>query len=137
MMVGYPGETREDFDQLMKFVESSRFERLGVFTYSPEEGTSAYGLKDDVPHRLKLERMEALLELQQNISLQLNENKIGKVFRTIIDKKEGSFFTGRSEFDSPEVDNEIIIHDTALQIGNFYDIRIKSATEFDLIGEKN
>lgn len=136
MLVGYPGETDDDFEQLMRFVEKSRFERMGVFTYSPEEGTAAYGLKDDVPDTVKTERMEALLELQQQISLELNEDKIGKTFKTLIDRKEGSVMIGRTEYDSPEVDNEVIITDTSLIPGNFYDIRISGASEFDLRGEK-
>jgi len=136
MMVGYPGETEEDFKALIKFVEESRFDRLGVFTYSPEEGTAAYELKDDVPETLKQERMEELLAVQQNISLGLNEDKIGKTFKTIIDRREGNISIGRTEYDSPEVDNEVIIHDKSLLIGEFYNIRITSASEFDLIGEK-
>ena len=136
MMVGYPGETEDDFRQLMNFVEESRFERLGVFTYSSEEGTSSFDLKDDVPEALKQERLEELLAIQQNISLQLNEDKIGKTFKTIIDAQEGDVMIGRTEYDSPEVDNEVIIQDLSLTPGEFYDIRIKSASEFDLIGEK-
>lgn len=136
MLVGYPGETDQDFWQLTKFVEETRFERLGVFTYSPEEGTKAFDLVDDIPDNIKVMRMEALLDVQQNISLELNEDKIGKTYKTIIDKQEGSFMSGRTAFDSPDVDNEVIVYNTDLQVGNFYDIRIVSATEFDLTGEK-
>ena len=136
MMVGYPGETDEDFRALMKFVEESRFERLGVFTYSAEEDTSSYNLKDNITESLKQERMEELLALQQNISLELNEDKIGKTYKTIIDAREGSVMTGRTEYDSPEVDNEVIIPDLSLKVGEFYDIRITSASEFDLMGKK-
>jgi len=136
MLVGYPGETEENFMELMSFVEESRFDRLGVFTYSAEEGTSSFNLTDDVPEELKQERLERLMELQQGISLKLNEKKIGKVFKTIIDTKEGEVFMGRTEYDSPEVDNEVIISDNSLRIGEFYKIRVSSVTEFDLMGEK-
>ena len=135
MMVGYPGETDEDFQKLYDFIKESRFDRLGVFTYSPEEGTAAFKLKDNVPDPVKTERMETLLELQQQISLELNESKIGRTYRTLIDSREGKVMTGRTEYDSPEVDNEVIIPDLGLKVGNFYDIRIVSASEFDLIGE--
>jgi len=137
LLVGYPGETREDFNKLLNFVRESRFERLGVFTYSPEEGTSSYDLKDDVPDQIKQDRLEQILEVQQSISLEINEKKIGKTFRVIIDGKEGEVMTGRTEYDSPEVDNEVILHDLSLIPGQFYDIRITAASEFDLSGEKN
>jgi ribosomal protein S12 methylthiotransferase len=136
MLVGYPGETEENFMELMRFIEESRFDRLGVFAYSAEEGTSSFNLTDDVPEALKQERVERLMELQQSISLKLNEKKIGKVFKTIIDGKEGEVFLGRTEYDSPEVDNEVIISDNSVRIGEFYKIRVSSATEFDLVGEK-
>lgn len=136
MLVGYPGETEEDFQALMDFVEESRFERMGVFTYSPEEGTSSYELEDDVPEETKVQRMEALLALQQNISLEQNEARIGHVYKTIIDRKDGDIFIGRTAFDSPEVDNEVIISDSGLKIGEFTEVRVSSASEFDLIGEK-
>ena len=136
MMVGYPGETDKDFRELFDFVRQTRFDRLGVFTYSPEEGTSAFGLKDDVPEQAKLERMEELMVLQQEISFELNEKKIGRTFRTLIDSIEGDIMAGRTEYDSPEVDNEVIIHGNDLKIGQFYDIQIVSASEFDLLGEK-
>jgi ribosomal protein S12 methylthiotransferase len=136
MLVGYPGETEENFMELMRFVEESRFDRLGVFAYSAEEGTSSFNMTDDVPEALKQERVERLMELQQSISLKLNEKKIGKVFKTIIDAKEGEVFLGRTEYDSPEVDNEVIISDNSVRIGKFYKIRVSSATEFDLVGEK-
>ena len=136
MLVGYPGETEKDFRELMQFVRESRFERLGVFTYSPEEGTASFDLADDVPEDVKQERMEALLQLQQEISLSLNEQKIGQAFRTLIDGHEDGVALGRTEYDSPEVDNEVVIHDDTLIPGNFYDIRITGASEFDLVGEK-
>lgn len=136
MLVGYPGETEEDFQALMEFVEKSRFERLGVFTYSPEEGTSSFDLEDNVPEEIKTQRMEALLALQQNISLEINEARIGKVYKTIVDQKDGDNYIGRTEFDSPEVDNEVIISDSGLKIGEFTEVKVSSASEFDLIGEK-
>ncbi len=136
MMVGYPGETDKDFRELMDFVRESRFERLGVFTYSPEEGTSSYTLKDDVPEALKQERMEELLALQQEISLEINQARIGKVYKVLIDGQEDNIMTGRTEYDSPEVDNEVIIRDLSLKAGEFHNIQIRSASEFDLEGEK-
>lgn len=136
MLVGYPGETESDFRKLLEFVKESRFERLGVFTYSPEEGTSAFELNDDVPDAVKQERMEELLAVQQLISLENNESKIGKEFKVLIDGREGDMMTGRTEYDSPEVDNEVLISDTALKAGEFHNIRILSASEFDLTGEK-
>jgi len=136
MMVGYPGETEENFMELLDFVKESRFERLGVFTYSPEEGTTSFDLPDDIPETVKQQRMEELLELQQSISLELNEDKIGKTYKVIIDGIEGDVMTGRTEFDSPEVDNEVIINNTGLKPGDFHMIRISSASEFDLTGEK-
>ena len=136
MLVGYPGETEEHFQQLVDFVKESRFERLGVFTYSPEEGTSSYDLKDDVPDEVKQRRLEKLLEVQQSISLELNELKIDKIYQILIDGKEGDVWTGRTEYDSPEVDNEVIISRGDMKQGEFYNIRITSASEFDLYGEK-
>lgn len=136
MMVGYPGETDQDFRELMDFVRESRFERLGVFTYSPEEGTSSYTLKDDVPETLKQERMEELMALQQDISLEINQSRIGEVYKVLIDGQEDNIMTGRTEYDSPEVDNEVIIRDLSLRAGEFHNVRIRSASEFDLEGEK-
>jgi len=124
MIVGYPGETEDDFQQLMDFVLASKFERLGVFQYSPEEGTTAFALKDDVPVKVKQDRADRLMELQQNISFTLNKAKEGKVLKTIIDKKEGDYYIGRTEFDSPEVDQEVLIktENNDLTIGDFYDV---------------
>lgn len=136
MMVGYPGETDKDFRELMEFVRESRFERMGVFTYSPEEGTSSCDLKDDVPEHVKQERMEELLALQQEISFEINRSKIGNAYKVLIDGQEGEIMTGRTEFDSPEVDNEVIIRDLSLRAGEFHNVRISSASEFDLEGEK-
>jgi len=136
MLVGHPGETEEDFDELMDFVEKSRFERLGVFTYSHEEDTHAHNMIDDVPESVKEERASALMELQEQISLELNEEKVGRTFKTLIDRKESGYFVGRTEFDSPEVDNEVLIDakENYLRIGDFANIKIIEAREFDLIG---
>jgi ribosomal protein S12 methylthiotransferase len=136
MLVGHPGETAKDFNELMQFVEKWKFERLGVFTYSHEEGTHAYDMKDSIPAKTKEARAHKLMELQENISLEINENKVGKIFKTIIDKKESGYFVGRTEFDSPEVDNEVLIDAGKhyLRMGDFANIKITEAREFDLIG---
>lgn len=134
MLVGHPGETQEDFEDLCNFVRENRFERLGVFTYSHEDGTHAYTLTDDVPDELKDERAAELMAIQEEISLELNQKKIGKRMKVLIDRMEGEHFIARSEFDSPEVDNEVIIqdHDNYLRIGDFIQVEITDATEFDL-----
>jgi len=139
LIVGYPGETEADFEEMLKFVEKSRFERLGVFAYSHEEDTHAYNFEDDVPEEVKQERLNAVMELQEQISLELNQEKIGKVFKVLIDRVEGGQFIGRTEFDSPEVDNEVLINakDHFLRVGDFANIKITDATEFDLTGEPN
>jgi len=135
LIVGYPGETEEEFEELLEFVKESEFDRLGVFQYSAEEDTSAYSLEDDVPEKVKQDRFERLMELQQDISLRLNKKREGKVFKTIIDREEGGYFVGRTEFDSPEVDNEVLISsDKPLETGKFYNIRIERADFFDLYG---
>ena len=136
MLVGHPGETDEEFQELMQFVEKWRFERLGVFTYSHEEGTHAHQLKDDIPQEIKEERANELMELQEQISLELNEKKVGKTYKTLIDRKESGYFIGRTEFDSPEVDNEVLIDASKyyLKIGDFAEIDIIEAREFDLYG---
>ena len=137
LMVGYPGETESHFGELKNFVKNARFERMGVFTYSEEEGTRAAKLADTVPQSVKEERAAELMELQQQISQEINETKIGKNFKTIIDGREGEFYIGRSEHDSPEIDNEVLIraNGPALKIGEFYSIRITKADAFDLFGE--
>lgn len=137
MIVGYPGEAEDDFQQLMDFVRESKFERLGVFQYSPEEGTTAFPLKDDVPGKVKQDRADRLMELQQNLSFTLNKAKVGKILKTIIDKKEGDYYIGRTEFDSPEVDQEVLINaeNNDLTIGNFYDVKISKAEFYDVYGE--
>jgi ribosomal protein S12 methylthiotransferase len=134
MIVGHPSETEDDFEQLLRFAERWKFERMGVFTYSHEEDTRSFELEDDVPTAIKEERMARLMELQQEISLTLNQNKIGKTCKVLIDRKEGDHFFGRTEFDSPEVDNEVLIdaRNHYVRVGDFVDVRIIDTTEFDL-----
>lgn len=136
MLVGHPGETEKEFQELLQFVEKWKFERLGVFTYSHEEGTHAYELNDEVSQEVKEERASELMELQEQISLKLNEEKIGKTYKTLIDRKESGYFIGRTEYDSPEVDNEVLIDakEHYLKIGDFANIKITEAREFDLHG---
>jgi len=136
LIVGYPGETEESFDELKKWVSKVKFERLGCFTYSHEENTHAYNLVDNVPKEIKDARLAEIMNIQSNISFDLNQEKIGKTFKCSIDRKEGTYFIGRSEFDSPDVDNEVLIDASEhyLKIGEFAEIKIISATEFDLYG---
>ncbi len=136
-IAGHPGETQEEFDEMLKFIEKSRFDRLGVFTYSHEENTHSHSMNDDVPEEVKQELMEEVMELQQGISLELNQQKVGKTFKVLVDRKEGGTFIGRTEFDSPEVDNEVIIDspDQYLRIGDFVNVKIDAASEFDLTGK--
>ncbi len=137
LIVGYPGETEQDFQILKDWVIDMRFERLGCFAYSHEENTHAYVLEDDVPADVKQNRANEIMEIQSQISWELNQEKIGKIFKCIIDRKEGTNFVGRTEFDSPDVDNEVLIDATKqyLKTGEFVDILITDATEFDLYGE--
>jgi ribosomal protein S12 methylthiotransferase len=136
ILVGFPGETDADFKELLDFVKESRFDRLGAFTYSPEEGTAAYKMKDNVPNEIKQERLDRLMEIQEQISYQKNANKISKEFKILIDRKEGDNWIGRSEYDAPEVDNEIIIESKKpLEIGSFQNVIITDAVEFDLYGK--
>jgi ribosomal protein S12 methylthiotransferase len=136
-IVGYPGETQQEFEELKQFVAESKFDRMGVFTYSPEETTSAFDLIDDVPEDVKLARKEELMELQQNISLEINQTKLGKTYKVIIDRMEDDFYVGRTEFDSPEVDNEVLIDIDScdLEIGKFYQAKIVQVDSFDLYAE--
>ena len=136
LIAGHPGETDADFADMLEFVEQTRFDRLGIFTYSHEEGTHAYGMPDDVPEEVKHERANQVMDAQQQISEELNQEKIGKTFKVLIDRKEGGNFIGRTEADSPEVDNEVIIpaQDHYLRIGDFAQITITDASEFDLEG---
>lgn len=137
LMVGFPGETENDFQELMDFVRWARFERMGAFAYSEEEGTySALHYKDDVPSDVKQQRLDALMALQQDISAEMEAEKIGSSVRVIVDRKEQDYYIGRSEFSSPEVDPEILIKsDEKLKIGSFYNVRITDSSEFDLYGE--
>jgi len=136
LIAGFPGETRDDVEELKGFLERQRFDRVGIFTYSHEEGTSAHDLKDDVPAEEKELRAQEIMEVQQEISYELNQEKIGKTFKTIIDKKEAGRYLGRTEFDSVEVDNEVVIHTAKkLPIGEFVNVRISKAYDYDLEGE--
>jgi ribosomal protein S12 methylthiotransferase len=137
LIVGYPGETQEDFELLRDWVKEMRFERLGCFTYSHEENTHAYNLEDDVPEEVKMERANEIMALQSQISWELNQQKIGQEFRIVVDRKEGNYFVGRSEFDSPDVDNEVLIDATAhyLKTGEFTWVKITEAEDFDLYAE--
>lgn len=134
LIVGYPGETEEDFQTLKSWVEEMRFERLGCFTYSHEENTHAYTLEDDVPEEIKQQRANEIMELQSQISWELNQEKIGKEFTIVIDRKEGNYFVGRTEFDSPDVDNEVLIDATTtyLKTGEYVTVKITDAADFDL-----
>ena len=137
LICGYPGETEEDFQEMKAWVQEQKFDRLGCFTYSHEENTHAYNLVDDVPEEVKLQRVEEIMEIQSQISYDLNQEKIGKQFRVMIDRKEGDNFIGRTEHDSPDVDNEVLISaiDTYLPVGDFVNVEIIEAYEFDLIGK--
>ena len=137
LIVGYPGETEEDFNILKNWVEEMRFERLGCFTYSHEENTHAYLLEDDVPEEVKQDRAAQIMDIQAQISWELNQEKIGQTFKCVIDRKEGEHFVGRTEFDSPDVDNEVLIDASKfyLKTGDFVNLKIIDATEFDLYAE--
>ena len=137
LIVGYPGETEEDFNILKNWVEEMRFERLGCFTYSHEENTHAYLLEDDVPEEVKQDRAAQIMDIQAQISWELNQEKIGQTYKCVIDRKEGEHFVGRTEFDSPDVDNEVLIDASKfyLKTGDFVNLKIIDATEFDLYAE--
>jgi len=137
LIVGYPGETQTDFEALKSFVKEMRFDRLGCFTYSHEENTTAYQLEDDVPEEVKLARANEIMEIQSQISWELNQQKVGKTFRCLIDRKEGNYFVGRTEYDSPDVDNEVLIDAKKhyVKIGDFVEVKIIDATDYDLYGE--
>ncbi len=137
LIVGYPGETKAEFQEMYEFVEKMRFDRLGVFTYSHEENTHAYSLNDDVTEKTKKDRADKIMELQSGISYELNQEKIGKTFKVLFDRVEGDYFIGRTEFDSPEVDNEVLVKkegDVFVRIGDFADVEITSADHYDLYG---
>lgn len=137
LIAGHPGETEEDFEEMLQFVERFRFDRLGIFTYSHEEQTHAFSMPDDIPEEVKEDRAAQIMELQQSISAEINEQKIGQTLKVLIDRVEGGNFVGRTEFDSPEVDNEVLIDASKhyLRIGDFANIKITDAAEFDLFGE--
>ena len=137
LIVGYPGETQKDYETLREWVREMRFERLGCFTYSHEENTHAFNLEDDVPEEVKMERANEIMEIQSQISWELNQAKIGQEFKVVIDRKEGNYFVGRTEFDSPDVDNEVRIDATKnyLKTGEFTTIKVIEAEDFDLYGE--
>jgi ribosomal protein S12 methylthiotransferase len=136
-MVGFPGETEDDFNELCDFVREMRFERMGAFMYSEEEGTySALNYEDDVPAEVKHRRLDTLMDIQQNISEEVEAQKVGLTMPVVIDRKDGDYYIGRTEYCSPEVDPEVLIPvtDCRLRIGQFYDVKIKSSEEFDLYG---
>ncbi len=137
MIAGYPGETNDDHEQLLDFIREMRFERLGVFAYSHEENTHAYLLKDNVPEEVKEERVGAIMAIQQEISRDKNQEKINSTYKVLFDRKEGEYFVGRTEFDSPEVDNEVLVEASRnyVRIGDFADVTITDADDFDLYGE--
>lgn len=137
LMVGHPGETHEDFEELLQFVKDIRFERMGAFPYSHEDGTYAYDhYKDSISDEIKQERMDALMELQERIALESNEEKLEKTLRVVVDREESDYFIGRTEFDSPEVDPEVLIKkNNLINIGEFYNVKITGAQPFDLYGE--
>ncbi len=136
LIAGYPGETEKDHEEMLRWIEDTRFDRLGIFTYSHEENTGAYTLKDDVPAEIKQQRAEAVMELQQGISFAVNQAKVGNTYKVLFDRKEGDWFIGRTEADSPEVDNEVLIpaKDSYVRIGDFANVKIEKAEEFDLYG---
>ena len=139
LIVGYPGETKEDFEILKQWVKDIKFDRLGCFTYSHEENTGAYELEDNIPQKTKNERLNEIMEIQSQISWQLNQTKIGKTFKVLIDRKRGEYYVGRTQFDSPDVDNEVLINAKSnfLRVGEFVNAKIIEASDFDLYAEVN
>jgi ribosomal protein S12 methylthiotransferase len=137
LIAGYPGETEKDHEEMLRWIEDTRFDRLGIFTYSHEENTGAYALKDDVPAEVKQARAEAVMEVQQGISFAVNQAKVGNTYKVLFDRKEGDWFIGRTEADSPEVDNEVLVpaKDSYVRIGDFANVKIEKAEEFDLYGK--
>jgi len=136
LITGYPGETERDFEEMMRWVEDTKFDRLGCFTYSHEENTHAHTLVDDIPEEVKQERADRIMEIQQEISFEKNQDKIGQTFKVLIDKKDGLYFVGRTEFDSPEVDNEVLLDASVdyATVGSFVNVKVDSAEDFDLYG---
>lgn len=137
LICGYPGETEQDFQEMLDWVEETRFDRLGCFTYSHEEKTHAHSLEDDVPQEVKEGRVEAIMEIQQGISYDINQSKVGNTYKVLVDRVDGDYFIGRTEYDSPEVDNEVLIPaaDSYARIGDFVQVKIDRAEDFDLYGE--
>jgi ribosomal protein S12 methylthiotransferase len=137
LICGYPGETERDFEEMLRWVEDTRFDRLGCFTYSHEEKTHAHNLVDAVPEEVKQERVDAIMELQQGISFEINQEKVGNTYKVLVDRKEGDFFVGRTEYDSPEVDNEVLIDASTgyAANGSFVNVEIERAEDFDLYGQ--
>jgi ribosomal protein S12 methylthiotransferase len=137
LIAGYPGETEKDHEEMLRWVEDTRFDRLGIFTYSHEENTGAYALNDDVPADIKQQRAEAVMEVQQGISFEINQQKVGNTYKVIFDRKEGDHFIGRTEADSPEVDNEVLVSasESYVRIGDFANVKIERAEDFDLYGK--
>ncbi len=138
LIAGYPGETEKDHEEMLRWVEDTKFDRLGIFTYSHEENTSAFLLKDDVSEKTKRKRADAVMAAQQEISYNLNQNKIGQTYNVLFDRKENDFFIGRTEFDSPDVDNEVLVKankDTYVRLGDFATVKINEASDFDLYGD--
>jgi ribosomal protein S12 methylthiotransferase len=135
LLIGFPGETDAEFNELKQFVSDFRFDRLGIFPYSHEEGTPAHGRADDVPENVKQQRVDEIMAIQQQISLEMNREKIGKTFKVLIDRKDPDFYIGRTQYDSPEVDQEVLIPvGVDLSEGEFYKIKINAAEDFDLYG---
>ncbi|WP_295799735.1 30S ribosomal protein S12 methylthiotransferase RimO [Mucilaginibacter sp.] len=136
LITGYPGETEQDFEEMQQWVEETKFDRLGCFTYSHEEKTHAFSLVDDVPDEVKQQRADAIMEIQQGISFDKNQEKIGNTYKVLVDKKDGGYFVGRTEYDSPEVDNEVLINAAVdyATIGSFVNVQIDTAEDFDLYG---
>ena len=139
LIVGYPGETKEDFEILKQWVMDTKFDRLGCFTYSHEENTGAYDLEDNIPQKTKNERLNEIMEIQSQISWQLNQTKIGKIFKVLIDRKRGEYYVGRTQFDSPDVDNEVLINAKSnfLRVGEYVNAKIIETSDFDLYAEVN
>jgi ribosomal protein S12 methylthiotransferase len=137
LICGYPGETERDFEEMYQWVSETRFDRLGCFTYSHEEKTHAYNLVDNVPEEIKQKRVDAIMELQQGISYEINQEKVGRTYKVLVDRKEGDFIIGRTEFDSPEVDNEVLIDANSgyAAIGSFVNVKVNRAEDFDLYGQ--
>ena len=136
LIAGFPGETREDIEDMKSFLQEHRFDRVGIFTYSHEDGTTAYELKDDIDQEEKEQRAQEVMEVQQEISYEKNQQKVGKIYKVLVDKKEAGRYLGRTEFDSVEVDNEVIIQSSVkIPIGEFANVKITKAYDFDLEAE--